>query len=163
MMDIQTQLAMARLRLEHGQAYFELKMAHAIILNMLNLMTIEQQIALSTKNEADGISTDGATRYHERAALIETMLKTFVAPGDATTTESSDSSCATAMDEPFDEIQHRRKTSTRMDVRKDIPSDQCEMDAGYSLDAPPLLPAGSVRWVDAETIPPFHTVTAVHR
>jgi len=48
----------------------ELRLAHEIIRNALTLMTTEQQVAWSQLNEKAGLITDGATRAHERSAVI---------------------------------------------------------------------------------------------
>lgn len=49
---------------------FELSNAHTIILHMLSSMTPDQQSKLALDLDALGISGEGATRYHERAAVL---------------------------------------------------------------------------------------------
>ena len=48
----------------------ELRLAHEIIRNALNLMTTDQKIEWSRINEKAGLITDGATRARERLAAI---------------------------------------------------------------------------------------------
>lgn len=48
----------------------ELRLAHQIILNALSLMTPGQKDEWARKNRADDCDGEGATRYHERAAVI---------------------------------------------------------------------------------------------
>ncbi len=48
----------------------ELQYAHQIILNALNLMTLDQKFEWGIANTRDGIDADGITRFHERAAVI---------------------------------------------------------------------------------------------
>jgi hypothetical protein len=49
----------------------ELKTAHVIIKNALNIMTLEQKIAWGEKNARDGVDGDGITRANERLAAID--------------------------------------------------------------------------------------------
>jgi hypothetical protein len=51
----------------------EAEKAHAIILNALTVMTPEQQKRWAELNGQVGVTGEGATRYHERAAVIERM------------------------------------------------------------------------------------------
>jgi hypothetical protein len=51
----------------------ELQAAHQIIRNALSLMTLEQKAAWADRNEADGADGEGATRYHERAAMLSSF------------------------------------------------------------------------------------------
>jgi len=48
----------------------ELKAAHRIIRNALNLMAMEQKIAWAAINERAGVAGEGATRANEREATI---------------------------------------------------------------------------------------------
>ena len=48
----------------------ELRMADRIINVMLNAMTSEQKSKCATQLEREGISPDGMTRAHERAAAL---------------------------------------------------------------------------------------------
>ncbi|MBR8435241.1 hypothetical protein KDW37_31270 [Burkholderia cenocepacia] len=63
------------LHCERGMAQAELELAHQIILNALQLMTTEQQVAWARLNEENARSDKGGTRYHERAALIARLAK----------------------------------------------------------------------------------------
>jgi len=49
----------------------ELKHAHQIIQNALNLMTIDQKFHWCEANARDGVDGDGITRYHERETVIK--------------------------------------------------------------------------------------------
>lgn len=49
----------------------ELERAELVIQTMLNLMTIEQKARMAEVLEAAGIAGEGATRHHERRAVIE--------------------------------------------------------------------------------------------
>ncbi|MDR2173642.1 MAG: hypothetical protein LBE32_05505 [Burkholderiales bacterium] len=49
----------------------ELKTAHVIIKNALNIMTVEQKIAWGEKNASDCVDGDGVTRANERVTAIE--------------------------------------------------------------------------------------------
>jgi len=49
----------------------ELLYAHRIIGVMLNVMTIDQKVNCAKQLEAEGISPDGMTRYHERLAALK--------------------------------------------------------------------------------------------
>lgn len=49
----------------------ELLYAHRIIGVMLNFMTTDQKVVCAKQLEADGISPDGMTRYHERLAALK--------------------------------------------------------------------------------------------
>ncbi len=48
----------------------ELKHAHALLMLALKHMTSAQKSRFAADSEAAGIGTEGATRYHERAAAI---------------------------------------------------------------------------------------------
>jgi len=48
----------------------ELKAAHQIIKNALAIMTVAQKNEWSQRNDADGLVDLGATRAHERGAVI---------------------------------------------------------------------------------------------
>lgn len=48
----------------------ELRHAHQIIKNALNLMTLDQKFDWGTANARDGVDGDGMTRFHEREAVI---------------------------------------------------------------------------------------------
>jgi hypothetical protein len=64
------QLADAHLRAAGPELLAELALAHQIIQNGLNLMTLEQKVKWSKINERAGLITDGGTRAHEREAVI---------------------------------------------------------------------------------------------
>jgi hypothetical protein len=49
----------------------ELLYAHRIIGVMLGAMTIDQKVACAKQLEAEGVSPDGMTRYHERLAALK--------------------------------------------------------------------------------------------
>ena len=49
----------------------ELKAAHQIIRNALNIMTLEQKLEWAARNEKDGVTGDGDTRANERESAIE--------------------------------------------------------------------------------------------
>ncbi len=51
-------------------AIHELKSAHKIILNALNIMTPEQKTAWAWFNEVEDCDGEGVTRANERAAVI---------------------------------------------------------------------------------------------
>ena len=55
----------------------ELRHADRIILVMLNVMTLEQKMRCATQLEAEGVSPDGMTRHHERAAAIASASATL--------------------------------------------------------------------------------------
>lgn len=48
----------------------ELQAAHQLLVLALGCMTTKQQAAFAAKSERRGLGTDGATRHHERAAVI---------------------------------------------------------------------------------------------
>ena len=48
----------------------ELRAAHQIIRNALNLMTADQKIEWSKANERDGVHGEGVPRANEREAVI---------------------------------------------------------------------------------------------
>jgi hypothetical protein len=48
----------------------ELRAAHQIIRNALNVMTADQKIEWSKANDRDGVHGDGVTRVNEREAVI---------------------------------------------------------------------------------------------
>ena len=52
----------------------ELIYAHRIIQVMLNHMTLEEKAAAAKVLEENGVSEEGATRFHERRAVIEREL-----------------------------------------------------------------------------------------
>ncbi|MDQ7981912.1 hypothetical protein QYH69_32330 [Paraburkholderia sp. SARCC-3016] len=64
------QLANAKLRAAAPELLAELQAAHRIIRNALSLMTTDQQAQWSEINERAALITDGATRAHEREAVI---------------------------------------------------------------------------------------------
>ena len=49
----------------------ELRAAHQIIRNALNLMTLDQKLEWASANEAGDVSGEGATRANEREAAIK--------------------------------------------------------------------------------------------
>ena len=49
----------------------ELKAAHQIIRNALNIMTLEQKLEWAARNEKDGVTGEGDTRANERESAIE--------------------------------------------------------------------------------------------
>jgi hypothetical protein len=51
----------------------ELWAAHRIIRNALGLMTLEQKAAWAKRNAADRADGEGATRHHERAAMLSSL------------------------------------------------------------------------------------------
>ncbi|CAG9177635.1 hypothetical protein [Cupriavidus pampae] len=57
----------------------ELRHAHQIIHNALNLMTTEQKFAWGEANAGDLVDGDGITRFYEREAVIK---KASAAAGD---------------------------------------------------------------------------------
>ena len=54
-----------------AETLHELERAELVIKTMLNLMSGEQKARMADALEAAHIATDGATRYHERRAVIE--------------------------------------------------------------------------------------------
>lgn len=52
----------------------ELIYAHFIIGALLNHMTLEEKAAAAKVLEENGVSEEGATRFHERRAVIEREL-----------------------------------------------------------------------------------------
>jgi len=48
----------------------ELRKAHRIISVMLNAMTLEQKAECAEQLDREGISPEGMTRAHERAAVL---------------------------------------------------------------------------------------------
>ena len=48
----------------------ELKAAHQIIRNALNIMTLEQKLEWAARNEKDGVTGEGDTRANERESAI---------------------------------------------------------------------------------------------
>jgi len=62
----------------------ELHHADHIIKVMLNAMTLAQKSKCATQLEADGVSPDGMTRAHERAAVIQAAnAAPYIASGEA--------------------------------------------------------------------------------
>ena len=53
-----------------SDAIEELRKADRIIKVMLNAMTLQQKVKCAAQLEREGISPDGMTRAHERAAVI---------------------------------------------------------------------------------------------
>ncbi|MDR3386906.1 MAG: hypothetical protein P4L92_07620 [Rudaea sp.] len=62
--------ATGRLSLAAPELLAELRAAHRIIRNALNLMTTDQKMQWSDANDHDGVHGEGVTRAHERAAVI---------------------------------------------------------------------------------------------
>lgn len=65
------------LKLEHSaliaaapELLSELQMAHRLLMLALKHMGGERQSLFAAESEREGLGTDGATRYHERAAVI---------------------------------------------------------------------------------------------
>ena len=54
-----------------GTVTEELRKADRIINVMLNAMTLDQKTKCAEQLEAEGISPDGMTRAHERAAALD--------------------------------------------------------------------------------------------
>ncbi len=50
---------------------FELRCAHQIIRNALNLMTPEQKVQWGRANERDDVIGEGTTRAHERESALK--------------------------------------------------------------------------------------------
>ena len=48
----------------------ELQAAHRLLMLALGCMTTQQQATFAQKSQSAGLGTDGATRHHERAAVI---------------------------------------------------------------------------------------------
>lgn len=53
-----------------GDLIFELRCAHQIIRNALNLMTPEQKAEWARMNARDGVIGEGTTRANEREAVL---------------------------------------------------------------------------------------------
>jgi hypothetical protein len=151
-MDENQQRTMSRLCLERGHALAELRKAHAIIRNALNLMTPTQKSEWGRANARDDVDGDGITRANERAALIETLSKDIDRPEQAATLGPTFNACA-----------DDREVFARLRIRDDTSHEQKRIDAGYCLDAPVIMPAGSVRLIDAAPAPPFAAVSHVGR
>lgn len=66
-----THEANARLIAASPDLLAELRAAHVIIRNALNLMTTEQKANWAGMNERAGVAGEGATRAHEREAVIK--------------------------------------------------------------------------------------------
>lgn len=52
------------------QLLAELKAAHRLLAMALDCMTPASQAAFAQRSELSGLGTEGATRHHERAAVI---------------------------------------------------------------------------------------------
>lgn len=64
-------LANAQLFANAAALFDELKAAHQIIRNALNLMTPKQKLEWASKNENDNVIGEGTTRANERDALFQ--------------------------------------------------------------------------------------------
>lgn len=67
--------ANARLMAAAPDLLDELTKAHEIITAMLNAMTVEAKDRVARDLERRGISPDGMTRYHERAAALRKAVR----------------------------------------------------------------------------------------
>lgn len=53
----------------------ELRLAHQIIRNALNIMTPVQKNKLARMNELDGCDGEGATRANERLLVLDRLMR----------------------------------------------------------------------------------------
>jgi hypothetical protein len=70
-LDADTVVAAARLVAVAPDLLSELVNAHALLRLALRHMSTEAQFGFAAASEAAGLGTEGATRHHERAAIIE--------------------------------------------------------------------------------------------
>lgn len=68
--DLPSGIAAANLAVTAPDLLAELRAAHQIIRNALNLMTADQKIEWSRANDRDGVHGVGITRANEREAVI---------------------------------------------------------------------------------------------